>query len=96
MRPLDQNRRPGRCQRGLARRVATLGVDARILLPGYRQVLALLPDYREVARIAPMADFPGSRLLQGRMASGVPLYALDCPELYQRPGGPYQDEAGSD
>ncbi|MBI5909305.1 MAG: glycogen synthase GlgA [Betaproteobacteria bacterium] len=76
--------------------LATLGIDARILLPGYRQVLALLPDYREVARIAPMADFPASRLLRGRMASGVPLYALDCPELYQRPGGPYQDEAGSD
>jgi len=76
--------------------LARLGVDVRILLPGYRQVLALLPGYREVARIAPMADFPGSRLLQGRMASGVPLYALDCPELYERPGGPYQDASGSD
>jgi len=76
--------------------LATLGVDARILLPGYRPVLAHLPACREIARFAPSADFPGSRLLQGRMASGVPLLLLDCPELYDRPGGPYQDEAGSD
>jgi starch synthase len=76
--------------------LATLGVDARVLLPGYRQVLAQLPDCREIARFAASADLPGSRLLQGQMASGVPLFALDCPELYDRPGGPYQDEAGSD
>ena len=74
--------------------LATLGVDARILLPGYRQVLAQLSDCREIARFPPIADFPGSRLLQCRLGSGVPLYALDCAELYDRPGGPYQDETG--
>ena len=76
--------------------LATLGVDARILLPGYRQALAQLPECGEIARFAASADLPASRLLQGRMASGVPLYLLDCPELYDRPGGPYQDEDGSD
>ena len=76
--------------------LATLGVDVRMLLPGYRQVLGQLPDCREIARIAASAEFPAARLLQGRMASGVPLFALDCPEMYDRPGGPYQDEAGSD
>ena len=40
--------------------------------------------------------FPGARLLQGQTPSGVPLSALDCPELYDRAGGPYQNEAGSD
>jgi len=73
-----------------------LGLDARILLPGYRPVLAQLPDCREVARFAPTADFPRARLLQGRTPSAVPLYALDCPELYDRAGGPYQNEAGRD
>ena len=76
--------------------VRALGIDIRILLPGYRQVLAQLPDCRELARLAPMADFPRARLLQGQMASGVPLIVLDCPELYDRDGGPYQTEAGSD
>ena len=73
-----------------------LGLDARILLPGYRSVLGQLPDFREVARFETTADFPRARMLQGQMASGVPLFALDCPELYDRAGGPYQDEAGSD
>jgi len=76
--------------------LATLGLDIRILLPGYHQVLANLPDSREIARVAASANLPASRLLQGRMASGVPLYALDCPKLYDRPGGPYQDDAGRD
>jgi len=73
-----------------------LGLDARILLPGYRPVLAQLFDRREVARFAPRADFPAARLLQGQTPPGVPLYVLDCPELYDRDGGPYQDEAGTD
>jgi starch synthase len=74
----------------------TLGLDARILLPGYRDVLAQLPDCRAVARIAASADFPAARLLEGQTPSGVPLFALDCAELYDRAGGPYQDAAGSE
>ncbi len=76
--------------------LASFGIDVRILLPGYRQVLAQLPDRIEVARFAASADFPGSRLLRGETPSGVPLYLLDCPELYDRAGGPYQNQAGSD
>ena len=73
-----------------------LGVHARILLPGYRQVLAQLPHCREIARLAPMAELPAARLLLGQTGAGVPLIVLDCPELYDRGGGPYQTEAGSD
>jgi len=73
-----------------------LGLDPRILLPGYRPVLAQLQKCREVARFAATADFPAARLLQGQTPSGVPLLALDCSELYDRAGGPYQNEAGGD
>ncbi|HUX23816.1 MAG TPA: glycogen/starch synthase, partial [Burkholderiales bacterium] len=76
--------------------LVTLGVDARILLPGYRQVLAQLPRCREIARFAPSADLPAARLLQEPDAPGVPLYVLDCPQFFDRPGGPYQNEAGND
>ena len=76
--------------------VRALGPDIKMLLPGYREVLAQLPDCSELARIAPRAAFPAARLLQGQMASGVPLYLLDCPEFYDREGGPYQTGAGSD
>ncbi len=73
-----------------------LGLDVRMLLPAYRQVLAQLPQCAEVARLAPAAGMPAARLLQGRLDSDVQLYLLDCPELYDRSGGPYQDESGSD
>ena len=76
--------------------LARLGIDVRMLLPAYRQVLAQLPQCREIARLASSANLPAARLLQCRTDSGVPLYALDCPEFYDRPGGPYQDETGSD
>ena len=73
-----------------------LGVDIRILLPGYPQVLAQLPGCSEVAQLAPLADLPRARLLEGVAESGVPLLVLDCAELYARQGGPYQTDAGSD
>jgi starch synthase len=73
-----------------------LGLDPRILLPAYGSVLAQLPKCGEVARFAATADFPAARLLQGQTPSGVPLLALDCSELYDRSGGPYQDAAGED
>ncbi len=73
-----------------------LGADARILMPAYRAVLAQLPVGREIARFPASADLPESRLLQSATPSKVPLYALDCPQLYDRDGGPYQNEAGTD
>ena len=73
-----------------------LGLDLRILLPGYRSVLAQLPKRHQVGRFAATAGFPAARLLQGQTPQGVPLFALDCPELYDRPGGPYQNQAGRD
>src|SRR5512140_773908 len=76
--------------------LARLGVDARMLLPAYARVLAQLPACRELAHLAPSAGLPASSLLLGETASGITLYLLDCPEFYDRPGGPYQDESGSD
>jgi starch synthase len=76
--------------------LVALGVNARILLPGYREVLAQLPRSREIARFDPMAHLPGARLLQTQTDAGVPLMVLDCPEMYDRDGGPYQTRAGSD
>jgi starch synthase len=73
-----------------------LGLDARILLPGYRTVLAQLPELRLAARLKGAAQLPPARLLHGRTPAGTPLLVLDCPELYDRAGGPYQDEAGRD
>ena len=76
--------------------LAALGADARILMPAYRGVLARLPACREIARFPASAELPESRLLQSQTPSRVLLYALDCPQLYDREGGPYQNNAGTD
>lgn len=78
--------------------LADLGVDVRVLLPAYpsaRRALAEVVEERAV-----LGDPFGSgvaRLLEGRLAdSPVPVWLLDCPALYDRDGGPYQDAAGAD
>ena len=71
-----------------------IGIDVRVLLPGYAAVMS------RVGASAPLASLEilghRARLLDARLASGVPLIVLDCPALFQRSGGPYQDEAGVD
>lgn len=73
-----------------------IGVDVRVLVPGYTSVLAQLPQHTVVASFDGLPGFPASRLLSGDTGSDVPLLVLDCPELYQREGGPYQDTGGHD
>lgn len=74
----------------------SIGVDVRVLVPGYPNVLAQLPQHKVVARFDHWPGFPESRLLSCTMVSGVPLWVLDCPTLYLREGGPYQDMTGHD
>lgn len=73
-----------------------IGVDTRVLLPGYPQVLDQLGPHEVVARFDHLGGFPASRLLFTILSSGVPLMVLDCPGLYRREGGPYLDKTGSD
>ena len=73
------------------------GVDVRVLLPGYAQVLKALPALQVVVRFAGLPGFPEASLLAGTLPPhGVPILVIDCPELYLRGGGPYQDEHGVD
>jgi starch synthase len=72
------------------------GVDVRVLLPGYPQVLQALPDLQVDAYFPALPGFPPSRLLLGALPGGVPLWVVECPELFQRGGGAYQDEHGDD
>jgi starch synthase len=80
----------------LPKALVDAGVDVRVLLPGYEAVLAALPAARECAALAPAAELPAARLLEARLPSQVPGYVLDCAELYERDGGPYQDRDGRD
>ncbi len=73
-----------------------LGVETRILLPGYPQVLKALPGLKRVASFPALYDFPPARLLAGGLPNGEQVWVIECPDLYQRGGGPYQDSHGHD
>ncbi|MEM7405249.1 MAG: glycogen synthase GlgA [Pseudomonadota bacterium] len=78
------------------------GVDARVLIPGYREVLDGDVQWRTVVpglRLVP-AVWQAARLLAGDLRvpgqGTLTVYAIDCPDLYSRSGGPYQDASGLD
>ncbi|MEI6558204.1 MAG: glycogen synthase GlgA [Rhodospirillaceae bacterium] len=71
-----------------------LGLDARVLLPGYPAVLDGLEDKRT---LRPLSGLPGvgeGALIAGRLPGGVTAYAIDAPALYARPGNPYVSPSG--
>lgn len=75
-----------------------LGVDARVLVPGYPAVIRGLGELTPVGD-RQISDLPGlasGRLLSGKLPSGVPVYVLDAPALFDRPGNPYLGSGGRD
>jgi len=66
-----------------------LGVQVRVLLPGYPEVLQKAGPLAEVERFSELG-------FDCRILGGGDLLVLDCPALYQRSGGPYQDPGGQD
>jgi len=67
--------------------LANEGIDVRLMLPAYPTVLAGVEAVRQVRLLS-----GGGRILNARMPdSGLPIYLFDQPDLFARPGGPYQD-----
>src|SRR5665647_2291832 len=96
--PLSKTGGLGDVSAALPAALRELKVDARLLIPGYPQVLAGLKHKRKIAEFTAQPPFPSSRLLSAQLpsnASGsIPVFVLDCPTLYRRGGGPYADAAG--
>src|SRR5271155_2999571 len=77
--------------------LTSLGVDARLVLPGFPGFLDAFPGITDAARLnAPfaservrvgLAQIPGSQLL---------AYLVDQPAFYDRPGNPYAGPDGRD
>lgn len=84
---------------GLADVVAALpaaqrreGEDARILLPGFPAVMAQLVNPVVAAELPGRFGAWEVKLWLGSAPdTGVPVYAIDAPGLFDRPGNPYED-----
>lgn len=72
-----------------------LGEDVRLLIPGYPQVLSKLRNTRPLLELKWLPMVGNVRLVLGEMPeTGVPVIAVDLPQLYVRDGGPYLDPQG--
>jgi starch synthase len=77
--------------------LAELGVDVRLLMPGYESALDQVMGPRVIATVDTLPGVGRARMILGRMPdSSLPVWLLDCPALFRRPGGPYQDAHGAD
>lgn len=79
--------------------LSALGIDVRVLLPGYAQVLTALGGTDSlacVAHIPAQAGLPAARLLEAIGPDQIKLLVLDCPLLFDRPGNPYLGPDGKD
>lgn len=75
-----------------------LGVDIRILIPGYSPVLHQLTDLEHIATLnhLPMTDAPVELLLGTLKETQVKVIVIKAASLYERDGGPYTDVQGKD
>lgn len=77
--------------------LAAGGADSRIVMPGYPQALDGAADRGRVIDLGDPLGFGRARLVEARMPdTGVPLWLVDCPPLYERAGGPYQRPDGTE
>jgi starch synthase len=72
-----------------------LGLDMRVLVPGYPQVIEALKTKGRAATLPVLPGVPPAQLIASKLPSGVPLLVIECP-IYRRNGGPYQDASGKD
>ena len=73
-----------------------VGVAVRMLLPGYPQVMKALLNPQVAAKFPALPGFPPACLWSSTLPNGIPIWVIECAELYQRGGLPYQDENGLD
>jgi starch synthase len=78
--------------------LAEAGLDVRVLLPGYPEAMDKAGAKRDVGSLGdPLGIGSETRILAGKLPeSGVPVWLVDCPALFDRQGGPYQDASGRD
>jgi starch synthase len=69
--------------------------DARVLIPGYREVVEGRFPLEFVGQLPGLADIPSCKLARLVVQDGLVVYALVCPELFAREGTPYADARGA-
>jgi starch synthase len=80
----------------LPRALRRRGIDARVLMPAYPEVIANAGDITIVAHLPGLAGIGPCAVGEVRTADGLILYLVFEPSLYQRSGSPYAGPEGRD
>ncbi|MGD8911290.1 MAG: glycogen synthase GlgA [Candidatus Thiodiazotropha sp.] len=73
-----------------------IGQDCRLILPGYPEVLEKADNLESLAQLEITGENSPVRLLQGSCGPHkVPLYVVDAPHRFNRPGNPYLSPEGT-
>lgn len=72
------------------------GQDIRVILPAYPQAVAKAIPLEPIAKLQLPGIAEPVRILQGRLTDEIPLYLVDAPGLFGRPGHPYKNAGGND
>ena len=90
----------GEVSADLPRALRKAGVDVRLMMPAYAEVIAQLSGLGHEIKwrgwLPARAGIPGCRIGETISPGGVPLYLVAAPELYDRPGTPYCSPKGRD
>ena len=74
-----------------------LGVDIRILMPGYPAVLRQLKNLQPIASLSNLHIIQNAELLMGTIPDSlVKVMVIKSASLYERDGGPYSDVNGQE
>jgi starch synthase len=74
-----------------------LGVDMRLVMPAYEGALDLAQSKQPSIPLGDIFGLGEAAVVQARTPdSGLPLWLIDCPALFRRPGGLYVDGEGRD
>lgn len=91
--PLVKTGALGETSAALPAALSELGVDVRLLVPGYPQVIDALKSRGRAAALPSLPGVPPAQLLASKHPSGIQLLVIGC-DLYRLPGTPYRDAAG--
>jgi starch synthase len=71
------------------------GCDVRLLMPAYRAVRGKITSLQPIARFPVPEHDVSVTILEGLLpGSTVPVWLVDFPPAYDRPGNPYHDRRG--
>jgi len=86
----------GEVSAGLPLALRRRGIDARILLPAYTEVLDKIFEVEWSGELPARAGIPACQLGEASTETGIPLYLVRAPALFERRGTPYCAPEGGD